>query len=85
MKVRVVTKLSETDKDVELDLGEGSSLGNLLDLLELNSADDEKCVAYGLTSQPKGIVVLVNNRIRERSWKLDPGDKIIVLPLIPGG
>ena len=75
-------KLSESLKDqypdglkpgsaIELDMPAESSIGNLLDKLELRGKD--------------GLLVFVNGRAKQLEYKVCEGDRIGIFPPIGGG
>jgi molybdopterin converting factor small subunit len=57
--------------DGELDVSEGTSVGDVLNLLEV--------------PPDKAIIVLVNGRSRQRGHALQAGDKMVFFPPLEGG
>jgi sulfur carrier protein ThiS len=59
------------DGDGELEVPEGTTVGDVLALLEV--------------PEDKAIIVLVNGRSRQRDHSLEPGDKMVFFPPLEGG
>ncbi len=57
---------------VDLDLPEGSTLGDVLARLEIQF-------------DPENLLLVVNGKVAEQSYKLAEGDKVSLIPAMSGG
>ncbi len=57
---------------VDLDLPEGSTLHDILGMLEIQF-------------DPENLLLVVNGKVAEQSYKLAEGDKVSLIPAMSGG
>ncbi len=84
MKIRVKLLAFSLLRDVlgreeHLDIEEGSTVAQLLDQLR------EKHPELAKIEEKTPVIILVNGRREEQSYRLKPGDEVALVPPVSGG